>query len=575
MSKYNTNAQQESQANQAGGKAYQLDDKTALYISASTSLGGGAGDKFYTSANAEYTGIVELVNKVAKRDPAFVFQLAAYARRELNLRSIPTILFIEGIRAMANNKKKGAAYPVDVTQFATTVFGRPDEITEAIAYWLHINQGNHKLPMPLRRSLELALNKFNEYSMIKYNSSSKSVKLKDVIRLVHPTPKGENQAALFNYLIRGVADSSTVVPEGHRQPLSQENFKRLLPQTYARDLLLKLDKFDQQAKDLIIESNATWETVTSKFGSTPEVWNHVLPNMGYMATLRNLNNFLKHELDLTPIIAKLENKEEVLKSKQMPFRFLSAMKAISTTEATRYSYFSGGPNVFASWKSGTDKKDLLKKALGQALNHSVSNIPKFSGRTLVAADVSGSMEHAMNEKSTVTMKEIACVMAAMAQYISEDGIAAAFGTTFAVTKATDNILDTAQNIAELVRIVNMSTNAWTILQYLLDNKIVCDRVMYFTDTQCYNSYGDGKTLNQLWAKYKDFVYDATGKMPYLYEVNLAGGNTSNFDRNSGVAQIGGWSEKIFELMSTFETDPRATVDKISEMFPVSQSITLE
>lgn len=566
MSKFNKAATDTTKTvNAEGGLAFTLDDKAALYMSASTSLGGGAGDKFYTSANNEYKNILSLVAKVSKNDPAFIFQLAAYARQKLYLRSIPMILFIEGIRAMHANKKAGAQYPVDVTRYATEVFGRPDEITEAIAYWLYVNEGNHKLPMPLRNSLEIAFNKFNEYLLNKYDSDNKTIKMRDVLRLVHPTPKDETQAALFNYLIRGTGD----ITDGlGRNPLTQEQLERLLPQTAAKEKLMKLTAFDDEAKALITASNATWEVVVSKFGSTPEVWSYVINNMGYMATLRNLNNFIKHNIDLTPILTKLTDEKEVKNSKQLPFRYLSALKAVGGVDLDYKGY---SKNILNSWTAANaepqDNNDKIKSALGQALNLSVANIPRFAGRTLCSADVSGSMESPLNAKSQVTMKDIACVMTAMAGHISEEGIVSAFGTTFEVQKPEANILDTAMNLSNSVSRVGMATNAYLILEYLIKNNIVCDRVMYFTDTVCYGGYGGKQSLNALWKRYRTLMAANHGKQVYLYEVNLAGGNTSNFDRSSGVAQLAGWSDKIFEMMSMFESDPRSAVTKIQELYP--------
>jgi len=476
------------------------------------------------------------------------------------------ILFVEGIRAMHANKKAGTAYPVDVTRFASQVFGRPDEITEAIAYWLHVNEGNHKLPMPLRNSLSIAFNNFNEYSLNKYDSDNKAVKMRDVLRLVHPVPKDSTQAALFNYLIRGAGEPT----EGSgRNPLTVEELEKSLPQTAAKEKLMKLSEFNDEAKALITASHATWETVVSKFGSTPEVWSYVMNNMGYMATLRNLNNFIKHEIDLTPVLAKLTDANEVKNSKQLPFRYLSALKAVGGFDLN-YSYRSASQSILDSWTAANaapkDTNARIKAALGQALNLSVANIPRFSGRTLCSADVSGSMESPLNAKSQVTMKDIACVMTAMAGHISEEGIVTAFGTTFEVQQPQANILDTAMNLSNSVGRVGMSTNAYLILQYLLDNNIVCDRVMYFTDTQCYGGYS-GQNLNTLWKKYRTLMATKHGKQVYLYEVNLAGGNTSNFDRSSGVAQLAGWSDKVFEMMSMFENDPRSAVSKIQELYP--------
>lgn len=553
MSKFNRTPVDTSKTiNLAGGEAFNLDSLTALYATTATSLGGGAGDKYYLSATQEYQNILGLINKVAKENPAFIFQLAAYVRNEMKLRSIPMILFIEGIRAMHALKKSSKdAYPVNAAEWGNQIFGRPDEITEAIAYWKHITNDSNKLPQPVRKALAEALNKFNEYSMIKYDSDKKEVKFRDVIRRVHPVPKSEAQSALFKYLITDEIDA------------------KLMPLTTARKKLIAHgNKFDTKAKKLIVDSNATWETVISQFGASKEVWEAVLPNMGFMAVLRNLNNFIKNNVDVTPVISMLTNSEEVAKSKQLPFRFLSAFKALSQDETeSRYSF---SPSMLDAWQvNGSTKKDELKKALATALQLSVVNIPKLEGRTLSCADVSGSMDKHLNEKSTISLKEIACLFTAMAEDISANGIASSFGTSFTTIKRTKNVLETAQAIADTVHQVGMSTNAWTILDYLVKNKILVKRVIYFTDTQCYNSYGRGTTLNNLWQQYRTWA-KSQGVDAHLFEVNLVGGNTSSFNANNGgVHQIAGWSERIFDLINLYEEDPSKAVKKIQKLYPAS------
>jgi len=562
--KYNTKTTGRGPAqktvNAEGGEAFTLDNRTALYMRASTSLGGGSADKFYTTAKEDYNAIVDLVTKVAKTDPEFIFQLAAYCREDLHLRSIPTVLFIEGIRALKASKTAGAPYPVDASQYASYIFGRADEIVEAMAYWLAVENNNVNLPAPFRKSLQLALNKFDEYRLLKYNQTDKAVTFKDIVRLTHPQPKNDTQKAIFRYFIKDEIDP------------------KLMPKTIARQALLRHDKFDATAQELIKASHATWETVTSKFGSSKEVWESVIPNMGYMALLRNLNNFIKTDVNLDPVIARLTDRNEVLKSKQLPFRFYSAMKALlkDTTEVSnRYSYMDNVNTAFDKWNSkvnNTDKVQRLVNALGIALNLSIANIPNMEGRTLVAADLSGSMGSLLNDKSSISCREIAALMAGCATEVARDNIAAGFGETFAVAKGGTNALETAKNIDALQ--VGHSTNAYLILEYLYKNRIFVDRVMYFTDTHCYNdgTYGYGDSLNTLWDQYKALVV-ATGRpAPFLYEVNLVGGNTSNFLPQKNVALIGGWSERIFELMGTYERDPRSAVQKIKEKYSLSVAV---
>lgn len=508
--------------NLAGGEAYTVDNRTALYLTASTHLGGGQGDGYYQSAESKFSDLIALVQKVAKQDPEFIFQLAAYCRQDLYLRSIPTVLFIEGIRAMHANKAPGASYPVDASVYADLVFGRADEIVEAVAYWL-ANEGHHKLPSPLRKALNRALNNFDEYRLLKYNQDDKAVTFKDIVRLVHPEPKSEVQSAIFRYFVKDDVNAE------------------LMPKTAARKALLRLDKFDAEARNLIKASHATWETVTSKFGMSKEVLSAVLPNMGYMAKLRNFNNFIKVGIDLDPILEELASPEAVRKSKQLPFRFYSALKNVNISD----------PFV----------KQDVEEALAKALEVSVANVTSLTGPTLVAGDVSGSMQQALNGRSTVQYIEIGAIMAGIATAINPKSVASAFGTSFQTVPKGRTILQTAQNV--LNANVGWSTNAYLILKYLLDNKILVNRIMYFTDTQCY-----GGSMNTLWEKYKTFAR-YQGVNPFLYEVNLAGGNTSNFKPQEQVAIIGGWSDKVFDLISVYESDPRSAVKKIKEKYTPS------
>jgi hypothetical protein len=136
------------------------------------------------------------------------------------------------------------------------------------------------------------------------------------------------------------------------------------------------------AAELIIRNAAAgqWEWVMSWLGETcpgalskREQWELVIPDMGYMALLRNLRNFDEAGIKqptINKIIAKLTNPAEVQNSRQLPFRFLSAYKAAP------------------SLKWG--------QALEDALQLCVPNIPMLPGKTLILIDTSGSMDTPMS-----------------------------------------------------------------------------------------------------------------------------------------------------------------------------------
>jgi hypothetical protein len=116
--------------------------------------------------------------------------------------------------------------------------------------------------------------------------------------------------------------------------------------------------------------------------------------------LRNLNNMLKYGVTadaeaLGYITRTLADPKRVAESKQFPFRFMSALKAIEKSS------------------DGAGKAEI-KQALETALELSFANMPELGNRVLIANDISGSMSSRPSPKSDMTMAEIAALFAAAA-----------------------------------------------------------------------------------------------------------------------------------------------------------------
>ena len=117
-----------------------------------------------------------------------------------------------------------------------------------------------------------------------------------------------------------------------------------------------------------------------------EQWECLIPRMQFMSTLRNLRNFDEVGISNTianSVIQKLVDPDEVAKSRQLPFRFYSAFKNVSSLR----------------WS----------QALETALDYATGNIPELPGRTLILTDTSASMTSRMSDKSTITCLEAAAV----------------------------------------------------------------------------------------------------------------------------------------------------------------------
>jgi 60 kDa SS-A/Ro ribonucleoprotein len=143
---------------------------------------------FYEKGNDIAQRIAELVPKVS---PANVASLAIEARNEMQLRHAPLFLLRELARV------RGAGSYVELGLDA--VIQRADELAEFLAiYW---KNGREPISAAAKRGLASAFQKFDAYQLAKYNRDN-AIKLRDVMRLVHPRPKSHEQAALWKLLVK-------------------------------------------------------------------------------------------------------------------------------------------------------------------------------------------------------------------------------------------------------------------------------------------------------------------------------------------------------------------------------------
>ena len=201
-----------------------------------------------------------------------VSQIAIEARTDQRLRHMPLLLAREVARI-----GKGKI----VSETISGVIQRPDELCEFLSiYWL---DGKVPLSAQVKKGLAKAFNKFNAYSLAKYNRDN-AIKLRDVMFMCHAKPK-EEQIEVFKQL----ADGTLASPD-------------------------------------------TWEVGLSGGGDKKEVFTRLLSenNLGYMALLRNLRNMKESGVDEDLVFSKLIGGAEY--SKALPFRYISAAYAVPQWE---------------------------------------------------------------------------------------------------------------------------------------------------------------------------------------------------------------------------------------------------
>lgn len=283
----------------------------------------------------------------------------------------------------------------------------------------------------------------------------------------------------------------------------------------------------------------------------------------YMAILRNLRNILDARVSgehINKVVKAISNPEAVRRSKQFPFRFFSAYRAIEDNSNPHTS--------------------KVLDALEDAIAVSYENIPKLPGTTLIACDVSGSMEKPISKNSSLERFDIGLLLGAMSHKFTDDSIVGIFGSTWKpinLSKRSGIIKDTLY-MHKREGEVGYSTNAHLVIEWAIKEGVHVDRFMFFSDNQIWNSKG-----NSYRSEYSKEVFDAVDVksayekfLEYKRKVNhsaklvifdLAGYGTTSFpEQDKSVIGIGGWSDKIFKFLKDLDTSPEEQVRYIESKY---------
>jgi hypothetical protein len=348
-----------------GAPAWTRTAKSDLFQLAVTNFYGE--DTFYEAADVRAARFIGLVRVVAKEDPAWFESFVLWLRDKANVRTAAVVGAVEAARALASADQPGHEMGAARRILGQTLL-RADEPAEALSYWL-ANYGR-KMPAPVRRAIaDAATRLYTQRNLIKYDSDRKGVRMADVIELTHPSPATPVQSTLFKYILDS-ARRPTEIPDGLTM-LRTRAAVLALPDEQKQDAL--------QSASTLREAGLTWEQASSFGKMTAEKWKALIPSMGYMALLRNLRNFQEADLDretMIAVAARIGDPNEVAKSRQLPYRFLSAYLTATSPQWTL--------------------------SLESALQASLANIPALSGSTLVLVDTSSSMSSlGLSAKSTI------------------------------------------------------------------------------------------------------------------------------------------------------------------------------
>lgn len=341
-----------------------------------------AEDTFYEGKLVRDPRFEQLVTQVATSDSAWLEGFFPWLRFEANMRSAPVIGAAIAAKSMLGVKAPGGR------QVIAKSLGRADEPGEFLSYW--IGRWGDQLPMPVKRGLaDVVVRLYTQRSLLKYDTPGKGLRFANVIQLVHPDPATAEQEQLFKFALERAYKDTVELPQALKVARAENTFrKEIADPAFNWEHFFSPFRSDIKASDQIKAAGLTWEDFLPR---VPEryrtaAWEALIPTMGYMALLRNLRNFDEAGISAAArklVADRIADPAQVAKSKQFPFRFLSAYRSLRSLHY--------GP------------------ALEAALDASLGNVPQLSGRTLMLVDRSSSMMGRMSDKSEVTMMDQAAI----------------------------------------------------------------------------------------------------------------------------------------------------------------------
>ncbi len=234
------------------------------------------------------------------------------------------------------------------------------------------------------------------------------------------------------------------------------------------------DAARQMAK-IVADYGLERELVPSEYLNKPEVQEAMLPNLGFMALVRNLGNMGRSGL-LKPlsqfeksVLARLGDFVALRESRIHPFQLLLASRT--------YAQGKG----FRSQGEGWTVCPRIVDALDSAFEASFKNVEPTGKRHLLGVDVSGSMGFQI-AGSPITCAEAAAAMALVTARVESECHIVGFSTTVVDLKisAKDRLADVMRKTSNM----NFGgTDCAAAIKWAVDHKIEADAFVIYTDSE--------------------------------------------------------------------------------------------
>lgn len=362
----------------------------------------------------------EVIDAALDYDFKATLDWAVELRNNFYIRLNPQVIMVRAAihpkRAQFTSEFNGAFNSIN-----RSVMARPDDALSQISYYMYINKGKkNNIPSVIKRSWANHFSELNRYSVAKYKNHD--IGMINAVRICHA------KSEIINELMR----TGTVE---------------------------------------VSEKQKTWENMRSAGKSWKEIFETI--NMGHMAMLRNMRNFLQEVDDIELAKKYMEKlKSGVLTGKQFPFRYYTAYKTLENDSREDINFLQ-----------------LALDTLEECIDISIENMPKLKGRTMCLSDNSGSAWGGFtSEYGSVVVAEIDNLSSVITAMRSDEGYVGKFGDrlrVFPISKRKGALQQAREISKDNSNDVGGGTEGgiWEFFYNAMEKKEHWDNIFIYSDQQ--------------------------------------------------------------------------------------------
>lgn len=498
-------------SNEADGRAFQLDHHQALAQLAAT---GTLNHTFYQNAQAQLEQVLALTQNI---DATFIAKTAVYTRKNNHMKDMPVLLL--AILSQLEQNLFKAVFPL--------VIDNGKQLRNFVQIMRSGAIQRKSLGSLPKKMINQWLINASDNQLLSANIGNQP-SLADVLKMTHPKPKDTNQDAFFAYIL------------GKKYELEQLPLKVQVLEKFRQGLT-------QDVPDLPMQ-------LLTNLSLSAQQWAEIAKNGGWQMLRMNLNTFTRHgvfEIEgMDNVIAnKLQDQDMIRKSRVLPYQLM------------------------ATWAALDDAvPQIVRQALEQVMQAALENVPRLTGRVVVAVDVSGSMAspvtgYRKGATSKLCCVDVASLFACALKQVNPDIEIMPFDTqlhslnivehesdvslfgrlkqVFSGNK-TRSIFEVAKQFAALG---GGGTNCSIPLKRLNRDQTAVDLMIYFSDNE---SWADQlRTQHKTGMLYEWDILKQRCPHAKLVCVDLQPYTHTQAPERADTINIGGFSDEVFRLIDLF------------------------